>query len=194
MRLWRCERGEWQAVGVPWPARIGTAGAAWAGAPPAGRSGPVKHEGDRRSPAGRFALVHVYGYAAAPPAGTTLPYTPVDASWQCVDDPRSKQYARVLDRRTVEVDWSSAEAMRRDDAEYTWVIDTEYNRAQVPGAGSCIFLHVWSAPDHGTVGCTAMAEPDLAHLIAALGPGASYVLLPRAEYDALAEPWGLPKQ
>ena len=194
LRLWRRIGDGWQPVGAAWQAVIGKTGAAWAGAPPAGRSGPVKHEGDGKSPAGRFTLAHVYGYAAAPPAGTALPYTPVDASWQCVDDPRSAHYAQVLDRRTVTPDWGSAEQMKRDDALYTWVIDTAYNHAQVAGAGSCIFLHVWQGPDSSTVGCTAMAEPDLEHLISVLEPGATYVLLPRAEYAALAAPWGLPAQ
>jgi hypothetical protein len=39
-----------------------------------------------------------------------------------------------------------------------------------------------------------MAEPQLTKLIASLDPKAApvYVLLPRAEYDALAPAWGLP--
>ena len=194
LRLWVRDGDHWRAVGAPWPAVVGHTGTAWSGESPAGRTGPIKHEGDGKSPAGAFTLHHVYGYAGAPPAGTKLPYTPVDASWECVDDPASKHYAQVLDRRTATPDWKSSEHMRRDDAAYTWVIDTEYNALQVPNAGSCIFLHVWAGPDSATVGCTAMAEPDLAHLISVLEPDAAFVLLPRAEYDALAAPWGLPAQ
>ena len=43
------------------------------------------------------------------------------------------------------------------------------------------------------MGCTAMAEPKLAQLIGELDPRAVFVLLPRAEYDALAPRWGLPR-
>ncbi len=185
MRLWQREHGAWQPVGEAWPAVVGVHGVARLG---------DKHEGDGKSPAGRFTLRAAYGYAAAPPAGTKLPYTPTDASWQCVDDPRSRYYARVLDRRTVTPDWKSAEDMRRDDELYTWVIDTAYNAAQAPAGGSCIFLHVWSGPDSATVGCTAMPEPQLAHLLSELEPGTEYVLLPRDEYRAVAEAWGLPPQ
>ena len=72
------------------------------------------------------------------------------------------------------------------------IIDIAHNPAATPGAGSCIFFHVWRGPAAGTVGCTAMPEPALAQLIAGLDPTAVYVLLPRAEYGAFAEPWGLP--
>ena len=198
LRLWRRDGGRWVAVGEPWPAVIGQTGAAWgigvsgSGAP-AGRGGPVKREGDRKSPAGMFELARSFGYAAAPPAGTHLPYTQTDASWLCVDDTASAHYGEIL-RAGSDADWHSAEHMRRDDALYTWVIDVAHNPAHVRGAGSCIFLHEWAGPDSTTVGCTAMAEPALAHLLATLAPHARYVLLPRAEYRALAGTWGLPAQ
>lgn len=187
----------WTADGEPWQGVIGTAGAAWGsglhgiGAPD-GHAGPVKREGDGKSPAGAFALRGVYGYAPAPPQGTAVPYTQVTSDWQCVDDPASRRYTQIVDRRAVTVDWTSAEAMRRRDALYTWVIDIAHNRAATSGAGSCIFFHVWHGPDAATVGCTAMPEPRLAQLIGGLDPTAVYVLLPRGEYDALTAPWGLP--
>jgi D-alanyl-D-alanine dipeptidase len=197
LRLWKHTATGWRAEGDAWPAVIGSAGLAWGdgvhgvGAP-VGRAGPVKHEGDRKSPAGAFAIRGVYGYASKAPPGTQLPYTPVEHGWQCVDDPRSSHYTQILDRRTAQVDWSSAEEMRRDDDLYTWVIDIAHNSAHVAGNGSCIFFHVWGGPGSTTVGCTAMEEPRLAKLIGELEPTAVYVLLPRAEYDALAGPWGLP--
>ena len=84
--------------------------------------------------------------------------------------------------------------MRRPDDLYTWVIDIAHNPDRTPGAGSCIFLHVWSGPGSATVGCTAMAEPALATLLASLDAHAVYVLLPSAEYNALAAAWQLPPQ
>jgi L,D-peptidoglycan transpeptidase YkuD (ErfK/YbiS/YcfS/YnhG family) len=153
-----------------------------------------KREGDGKSPAGRFPLAIAYGYAAAPPPGTRLPYTTTDASWQCVDDADSRYYARVLDRRTVAPDWRSAEDMHRGDELYRWVIDTGYNPEHKRGRGSCIFLHVWAGPESTTVGCTAMAQPELVRLLSHLEPGATFVLLPRDEYRALAGAWSLPPQ
>jgi len=199
LRTWQRDGDRWQPVGTAWTGVIGAAGAAWGrgvhgDGVPDNIAGPIKREGDRKSPAGVFELAAAYGYAAAPPRGTSLPYTAVDASWQCVDDPTSSAYARVIDRRTVTPDWRSAEDMRRDDALYTWVIDVAHNPTRAAGAGSCIFLHVWSGPDSTTVGCTAMPEPDLARVLAWLRPDAHplFVLLPRAAYVQLAPAWGLP--
>ena len=91
-------------------------------------------------------------------------------------------------------DWSSAEEMRRGDDLYTWVVEVAHNPTRTGGDGSCIFLHVWSGPASSTVGCTAMAEDRLAALLSSLSPTAApaFVLLPRAEYDALAPAWKLP--
>ncbi len=197
LRRWRRTDAGWRPAGEPWPGVIGKGGAAWgvglhgAGAP-AGRTGPIKREGDGKSPAGVFALRGSYGYAKAPPAGARLPYVPVDERWKCVDDPASKHYDQILDRTTVAPDWKSAEEMRRKDELYAWVVDVAHNPARAPGAGSCIFLHVWRGESSATVGCTAMDPRELERLIATLDPSAVFVLLPRAEYAALAPAWALP--
>lgn len=197
LRRWRRAGARWEPDGEPWPGVVGKSGSGWgvglhgAGAP-AGRGGPVKREGDGKSPAGAFALRGSYGYAKAPPQGTRLAYVSLDERWQCVDDPASAHYDKILDRTTVEPDWKSAEEMRRKDELYRWVVDVAHNPARDPGAGSCIFLHVWRGEQMGTVGCTAMEEKRLARLIATLDPSAVFVLLPRAEYEALAPAWALP--
>lgn len=199
LRLWQRDAAGWHAVGDPWPAVVGYNGTAWGAGlhgdgSPSGRGGPIKREGDGKSPAGVFAIDAAYGYAAQPPPGTQMPYTPLDDGWRCVDDPASQHYATVLDQRTVSVDWKSAEEMRRNDPLYTWVLNVAHNTRHRPGAGSCIFLHVWEDPDGKTLGCTAMAEPELSRLLARLDPQRApvFVLLPRGEYDALASAWGLP--
>jgi D-alanyl-D-alanine dipeptidase len=200
LQLWsRASDGAaWTRSGEPWPAVIGSAGAAWGDGlhghgPPDGREGPSKHEGDRKSPAGSFALRGVYGYAPAAPGGK-MPYTSVDDRWQCVDDGASTHYTQIVDRSATAVDWKSSEQMHRPDELYTWVVDVAHNPDRRSGGGSCIFLHVWHGPESSTVGCTAMAEPQLATLIGHLDPGASpvFVLLTRRDYAALAGSWGLP--
>ena len=64
----------------------------------------------------------------------------------------------------------------------------------IPGAGSCIFLHVWRAADQGTVGCTAMAHDALEELIIWLNPDAEprLVQLPAAERATWRAAWALP--
>jgi L,D-peptidoglycan transpeptidase YkuD (ErfK/YbiS/YcfS/YnhG family) len=199
LRLWQRDASGWHVVGEPWPGVVGRTGSAWGvgvhgDGPPAGRQGPRKHEGDGKSPAGVFAIRGAYGYADAPPTGTRLHYTPVGESWKCVDDPQSSHYAEIVDDARVDIDWKSAEDMRRKDDAYTWVVDLAHNPTHHAGDGSCIFLHVWRGEDSSTVGCTAMAQPPLEKLVAALDPARQpmFVLLPRAEYEALAPVWGLP--
>ena len=201
LRFW--ERADakapWKLVRGPWPGVIGRTGAAWGlgrhgrGAFP-GRSGPLKQEGDGKSPAGAFLLEGTYGAADAAPRGTGLPYQHVDDNWKCVDDPRSARYNTIVDKRAVANDWKSAEEMHRPDVLYTWVVDVAHNPTRIPSGGSCIFLHVWSGADSTTVGCTAMEEPKLAQLIGALATPKQpmFVLLPKAEYAALAPAWNLP--
>lgn len=195
LRLWTRDGGAWKLAMGPWPGVVGASGTGWgiglhgSGAF-IGRSGPVKREGDGKSPAGVFAIRASYGYAAS--AKTALPYRTVDEHWKCVDDPSSRSYTRILDQRTVKPDWASAEDMRRGDALYEWVVELVHNGPAQPGGGSCIFLHVWSGPQSSTVGCTAMDEGKLVALLERLAPGALFVLLPQAEYTALAPAWGLP--
>ncbi|MDQ3367919.1 MAG: hypothetical protein M3680_21045 [Myxococcota bacterium] len=197
LRLWIRQGDGWVLSEGPWPGVIGKAGAAWGSGvhgtgAPAGREGPVKREGDGKTPAGVFAVRKAYGYGETPPAGGELPYERVDASWKCVDDPASDRYTSIVNASEVDVDWKTAEDMRRADDLYEWVIDLAHNPEATPGGGSCIFLHVWSGPRSTTVGCTAMAEDKLHRLLGQLDRGAHYVLLPRADYDALAPAWGLP--
>lgn len=189
--------GKWTLVGRWWQGVVGKNGVAWGSGlhgtgAPAGRSGPIKHEGDGKSPAGVFSIGPAFGYATSAPTGSQLRYTTVDPNWKCVDDPASTHYNQILDERTTTVDWKSAEEMKRSDALYTWVVELGHNTGRTANAGSCIFFHVWSGADGATLGCTAMPESTLSELIATLDPGAVFVLLPAAEYTALAPSWGLP--
>ncbi len=168
-RLFRMERvggeGAWRQVGTPIPVVVG-----WGGVGP-------KQEGDGRSPQGVFELGRVFGYTQEPPtglffpSGSALPYEHMAPGSICVDDPGSAYYNQIFDPDTlpesarVARDWKSAEAMRRDlahgDGLYRWGVVVRYNDEGEPGAGSCIFLHVWRGPQNPTAGCTAMAEEDL---------------------------------
>jgi len=79
--------------------------------------------------------------------------------------------------------------------EYRWLIVVDYNRQDPkPGAGSCIFLHIWRSAEKGTAGCTAMAEQDLLALLGWLRNEKNPLLvqLPRAEYERVWKAWGLP--
>ena len=189
---------EWIEVGRPIPVVLGHAGYGWGrglhgqGAP-AGREGPIKREGDGRSPAGVFALGPMYGYEP-PPAKVSLTYVEATPALRCVDDPSSLHYNRIVSTSEQVRDWRSAELMLRGDDHYEIAIVVAHNAAPpTRGAGSCIFLHVWDGPDVAVKGCTAMAKPALHLLSEWLEAGAAaLVALPKNEYDALTGRWGLP--
>lgn len=188
----------WKAVGEPIPAVVGRNGLAW------GRgirrealsAEPEKREGDGKTPAGMFTLGLAFGYADSDSVpGIRMPYRQMTEWDKCVDDPASPLYNRLVDEREVGKDWQSHEEMRRDDDQYRLGVVINHNSAAVvPRAGSCIFLHIWKAPAAGTAGCTAMAAADMETLLAWLRPEANPVIVqfPRAEYERVRIPWGLP--
>lgn len=170
-RLFQMERevgdDTWRQVGAPVPMVVSPRGV-----------GP-KREGDGRSPEGVFEVGPAFGYASEPPSGVRLPYEAMAPGAVCVDDPASVWDNRVFDPATLppgkEKDWASAEAMRRDlahgDDLYRWGAVVRYNDPPAPGAGSCIFLHVWRGPYSPTAGCTALAEGDPLAILGWLEPG-----------------------
>jgi L,D-peptidoglycan transpeptidase YkuD (ErfK/YbiS/YcfS/YnhG family) len=189
--------GAWQPAGDPVPVVVGRTGLAWGRGlrpRPAGDEGPDKREGDGRAPAGRFALGDVTGYDPAAPAGTTLPYRQADAALRCVDDPAAPAaYNRLVEAPAAgPAPWASAERMRRDDELYRLTVFVRHNDEHAPGAGSCVFLHVWRSPTSPTVGCTAMTLPALRALVAWIDARTELVQLPRPVYLRLVRAWDLP--
>jgi D-alanyl-D-alanine dipeptidase len=191
--------GPWQRTGQSVAVSIGKTGLAWGlgvhGGPLA--SGPVKHEGDGKAPAGAFALPFAFGYASKEDARSVkLPYVPLSADVFGVDDVKSKHYNQLVWADEIrDKDWDSAETMRRADGLYEWGVFVNHNTAPaIAGAGSCIFLHIWRGPNQPTAGCTAMGREEMISLLAWLDPRARPVLvqLPREEYRRLAKPWSLP--
>ncbi len=189
----------WTPVGAPVPVVLGNAGLGWGIglAPATGEAGPIKHEGDGRSPAGAFSVSTAFGYAA--PSNATwlsLPYLQATSDLECVDDPASSHYNTLVYRSQVgSVDWNSSEHMLRPDALYRWGLFIDHNSSPPkPGAGSCIFLHLWSGPSSSTVGCTAGEESQIKTVLGWLDPAKHPVIvqLPQVVYDAHRAAWALP--
>jgi zinc D-Ala-D-Ala dipeptidase len=198
LRRYERQRDRWAQQGEPTAVVVGKSGMGWDRRISTGHEqefqGPIKREGDGRSPAGVFALGQFFGYASSLPG--SIRYLPLSAQTECVDDPASKHYGQVLERNSVAtVDWHSSEQMRRNDELYRWGVIVDYDVSSViPGAGSCIFLHIWRGSDQGTAGCTAMAPDRIVTLIRWLDDGqpSALVQLPQAEYDRLRGRWKLP--
>jgi L,D-peptidoglycan transpeptidase YkuD (ErfK/YbiS/YcfS/YnhG family) len=193
----------WRAVGEPFQIVVGKSGLAWSPAPSlpdeiGGRSAsdPVKKEGDGKAPAGVFPVSTAFGYASQKQPGWKMPFVSLTPSTECVDDTNSKFYNRVVDRSNVSSpDWNSSEQMLRPDELYRWGLEVDYNPSPAhPGAGSCIFLHIWRGAGQGTAGCTAMPQEQLEFVLAWLDPAREPLLVqfPQQQYRDLQKEWGLP--
>lgn len=183
----------WRAAGSPIPVVLGRTGLAWgrgtAGLP---STPPQKREGDGKSPAGVYTLGYAFGFDDA--TGLKMPYKKLRDTTECVDDVQSPYYNEVVDRDPAgAASWTSSEKMRTVN-EYERGALVNHNVPAKAGAGSCIFLHIWSGPSKPTAGCTAMRREDLDALLQWVDPAAKPLLvqLPRDEYARHVEIWRLP--
>src|SRR5947209_18738893 len=189
---------EWKQVSEAIPVVLGRGGLAWDPALIREHSklyaGPVKREGDGRSPAGVFDLKGG-GFGFAPSLPGSRSYMPLTPTIDCVDDPASVHYGRIVDRARVDrVDWSSSERMRSVPG-YRWGVIVNYNLDNpVRGEGSCIFLHEWNGPTSPTAGCTAMAPNDIETIVRWVKDPERAVLvqIPEPEYQRVRKLWRLP--
>jgi D-alanyl-D-alanine dipeptidase len=159
--------------------------------------GPIKREGDNRSPAGVFRLTSAFGYAPKSSfPWIRMPYVEATDAYKCVDDVRSVHYNQMLFAAPgTPIDWKSAEDMHRRDSLYSLGVVVEHNgNGREVGGGSCIFLHIWPGADGNTSGCTAFASDAMNELLAWLDPDALPILvqLPRSSYERLRSQWRLP--
>ena len=200
LRTYERAQGQWRQVGEREPVTVGRNGSAWGlGLHPDPEAGPVKREGDGRSPAGVFGIGDAFGYAQH--ADTALPYDAMQASNYCMDVSGSPLYNRIVDAQAVgaEAVAGSTEPMRLDlhadgDQRYRLGFVIEHNPQAKRDAGSCIFAHLWRKPAESTAGCTAMADPTMTRLLAWLRPDRHpvFVLLPADEYASQRDAWQLP--
>lgn len=199
-RFARSSGEDWQPVSSPIPVTLGRNGMAWGRGLHPAVDGPGKCEGDGRAPAGVFAITGLFGYAAAGDGWTAhlhLPYFAARPGLKCIDDPASAHYNCLVDQSTVAADWASCEDMLRQDRRYEAGAVVAHNTAQPqPGAGSCIFLHVWETSDTPTAGCTAMSLADMQALASWLDGERQPLLvqLPDTEFAQYQHTWGLPRR
>ncbi len=187
----------WHKVGGEIPIVVGRNGLGWGrGLNPATvLPGPVKHEGDGKSPAGVFALSSAFGLEEKV-KGMKLPYQHLTSAIECVDDAKSAHYNTILDRdHAGAVDWNSSEKMRAVGECYRLGVVVDHNTdPREPGGGSCVFVHIWKDAKTGTSGCTAMERGQMEKLAPWLDPAKhpALVQLPETEFKQLQKEWQLP--
>jgi D-alanyl-D-alanine dipeptidase len=190
-------KSDWKPVGESFPVVVGRSGLAWGDVLTSDMSmTKIKQEGDGNSPAGLFPLTASFGTSTKPDA-LALPYTKLDKWTECVDDPKSHHYNRIVNRMQVGIfDWKSSEKMLEIGEPYELGVVVAYNSYPVEaGRGSCIFLHIWRGPATSTAGCTAMDRRDLERLAVWLAPVKNpyLVQMPADVYDKRRKTWNLPK-
>jgi L,D-peptidoglycan transpeptidase YkuD (ErfK/YbiS/YcfS/YnhG family) len=189
--LYRLERVSpekpWRTVGKPMRATLGRTGLAWdEEVGQAAEPHAFKQEGDGKSPAGIFHIEAIYGTVPSNSSSVKklrLPYRQITADLECVDDVKSVQYNRMVERSRVPApDWNSSEKIRSlSDSVYRWLAVVDYNQNGAHrGAGSCIFLHVADADGQPTAGCTALKLADLLELFRWIDPRKSPVIVQAA--------------
>jgi L,D-peptidoglycan transpeptidase YkuD (ErfK/YbiS/YcfS/YnhG family) len=192
----RSSGSKWKGVGNEFPVVVGRNGLRWSlDSAPEGVS-DFKKEGDGRSPAGMFPLTFAFGRPDKP-RDVRLFYTKLENYSECVDDPASRHYNKLVDRLKVGIfDWKSSEQMLEVGPGYDLGIFVAHNSFPVrPGDGSCIFLHIWKDATTGTAGCTAMERDNLKRIVAWADPAKNpyLVQLSEADHKKYQKAWNLPK-
>jgi len=169
----------WVKVGKPIPVVVGKKGMAWGVEMQfPDLSGPKQKEEGNRTPAGIYEIGPAFGFQSV---SMKLPFVTLKETHICVDDVKSRYYNQLIDNVGMKnPDWHSGEKMRQIN-QYQLGAVIQYNPHNIPGAGSCIFLHIWKSPTSGTAGCVAMSASNLKTLLTWLDPKLKpiIVLLPK---------------
>ena len=128
-------------------------------------------EGDGTTPLGVFAITEAFGSQKALD-GLKLPYKKTDLNSRWVTDPDSPQY-NTPQAGPSNGRWRDTFGERLTDNKYAtayrYAAVIDYNRSPVvPGRGSAIFLHVGG--NDPTLGCVAINEGDLTHILKWIDP------------------------
>lgn len=176
--------GRWTRTGAVRPAILGAKGLAWSWASqdiaPAGA--PVKTEGDRKTPAGFFALGKPFGFSRRKNAGG---YVRLEKGEHiCVDDPASPHYNSIVPRS--KVDGAKGGEDMATIEQYREGLFIDYPTSRARKGGSCIFIHVWRGESSATTGCVALAEPDVVEMQELAAKGKAVIgILPKTAWERL---------
>jgi L,D-peptidoglycan transpeptidase YkuD (ErfK/YbiS/YcfS/YnhG family) len=177
------KNSRWQKVGQQIDIKIGKNGMGWG----LGlhhmltNAAIIKKEGDGKSPIGIFELGPAFGYE---PYNVKYPYNVMTEQNHCVDDGKSRYYNTIIDSTKAAKDYNSYEAMKFPANYYKYGIVVKHNPHNLPGMGSCIFMHIKEIP---TTGCDAMSEEQIKEIISWLDKKSNPILVqaPKSDIDGL---------
>src|SRR5262249_16262402 len=164
------------------PAVVGKAGLGWGYPFLDFKKGeePEKVEGDKRTPAGFFRIGASFGFA---PSRRPSYIELTSRETVCVEDPSSPFYNTITKRS--EIGSVEADEMR-SSALYRSGFFVDYPSDRATRRGSCVLIHIWSAPDIGTAGCVGLPEDRVRVLQDFSRAGAVLAVLPETALDRFA--------
>lgn len=124
-----------------------------------------KKEGDKKSPKGLFTLDQSFGILKNP--GTKMPYIKVNSKYYWCSDSKSKYYNTLI-RSDKTKHKCKGEHLYKYKGYYDYAVSIGYNKDQVPGKGSAIFLHC--SKKKATGGCIAIEKKYLKKILKSLNP------------------------
>ena len=132
-----------------------------------------KHEGDLKTPAGKYSFGTMFGQQPSP--GVSFPYRVADAHSVWVDDQSSPYYNTWRE----DVPLTEGEDLANKQSfgtAYAYAVDIAYNtNPVVKGKGSAIFLHV--STGGGTAGCVSIAQSQLLEVLQWLDPARAPIIV-----------------
>jgi len=169
----------WKGISAAEPAVVGKAGLGWGYSvlDLKDREEPEKVEGDKRTPAGFFRIGASFGFAPSRRPG----YIELKAGETvCVEDPSSPFYNTITKCSaigSVEADYMRSSPLYRSG------LFVDYPSDRATRRGSCILIHIWSAPDTGTAGCIGLPEERVRALQDFSRAGAMLAVLPETALE-----------
>jgi len=125
-------------------------------------------EGDGCTPTGDFGVSMAFGIKDNP--GSKIEYTKLTETMYLCGD--KEYYNQFIDTSKVDHKCSSAsEHLIRYNPQYNYAIIIDYNKENVYGKGSAIFIHCNGSHKY-TMGCISVSEPNMVHLMQTLDKNA----------------------
>ena len=121
-----------------------------------------KKEGDLRTPKGIFKIGSLYYRAdREKKPETKIRCIKIKKDIVCYNDIKKKQYYNQISKKNKKI---RHETLFRKDHKYDFILPIKYNLKNIPGKGSCIFMHLTRDYNH-TAGCIALERKNFLILL-----------------------------
>ena len=120
-----------------------------------------KQEGDKKTPSGDYGFLMAFGAKDDP--GSVIPYTKLTESMYLCGD--KEYYNQFIDTSKIRHKCSdNSEHLIRYIPQYNYALILDYNKDNVYGKGSAIFLHCFGNYPY-TLGCISIAEENMIKIL-----------------------------